>query len=214
MENYSKINTDNIQDITISSYRENFNLYEKASPSEIDAESKIWIDNFISLLPNNANIFEIGSATGRDARYFKSKGLDTTCADVIPEALQKLESEGFKTEVFDLRDQPKKDWEKYFDGFFANAVLLHIPKEIFKDTIYKIHSVLKENGVFAFSLQLGTGEEIRNNKINSPRFFQYYTEEELINLFNELPFQTIYIKITEDKKWIHLIVRSQNKDLY
>lgn len=122
------------------------------------------MDSFASHIPKEGVILEIGSASGRDARYFAAKGFKVVCTDIIPEALQKLSEEGFETAGFDFRNEPKPEWTGKFDGFFANTVLLHAPPDVFGNALRNVAVVLKENGVVAFSLKTGEGEEIMLEK--------------------------------------------------
>ena len=200
----------NPSDITINTYRNGFDKYEERTPKEVSGEFKEWIDAFTIHLPENGTILEIGSATGRDARYFASKGYRVTCTDIIPEALEKLSEEGFDTSDFDFRNEPKEEWRNRFDGFFANAVLLHAPKDIFEKAVANISKVLKENGVAGFSLKTGDGEEVTEEKMDAPRYFNYHNEEEIRNLLAGLPFEIVSISHADNNKWLHIIIKAKS----
>jgi SAM-dependent methyltransferase len=147
-------------DLTIQTYRENFEKYADKTAIEPSGELKKWLDLFASLLPNEGKVFEIGSATGRDARYLAANGFHVTCADVIPEALQRLSEQGFETVEYDFRDDLNPEWIDKFEGVLANASLLHATQPIFENALKNIALMLKLDGVFAFSLKTGEGEEI------------------------------------------------------
>jgi SAM-dependent methyltransferase len=198
---------ENINDITIKTYKEGFNKYEERTPKEVSGDFREWINSFTSYLPENGTILELGSATGRDARYFASKGYKVTCTDIVPEALKKLSQEGFETSEFDFRNEPKEEWSNHFDGFFANAVLLHAPNDVFKKAVANILKVLKKNGVAGFSLKTGEGEEITEEKMDAPRYFNYHNEEEIRNILSGLPFEIISISHADQNKWLHVIVK-------
>lgn len=198
---------ENINDITIKTYRDGFDKYEERTPREVNGEFKGWINSFTGYLPENGTILELGSATGRDARYFASKGYKVTCTDIIPEALEKLSQEGFETSEFDFRNEPKEEWNNHFDGFFANAVLLHAPKDVFEKAVANISKVLKKNGVAGFSLKTGEGEEVTEEKMDAPRYFNYHNEEEIRNMLADLPFEIVSISHTDDGKWLHIIIK-------
>ena len=200
---------ENLNDLTIKTYREGFDKYTERTPSEVSMEFKEWIDTFSNRLPENGSILELGSATGRDARYFASKGYMVTCTDIIPEALQKLSEEGFETSEFDFRNEPKEEWFNKFDGFFASAVLLHAPQDVFEKAIANISKVLKKDGVAGFSLKTGEGEGLTDEKMDAPRYFNYHNEEEVRTLLLEIPFEIVSISHTDDNKWLHIIVKSK-----
>lgn len=200
---------ENPNDITIKTYKEGFNKYEERTPREVSGEFAEWINSFTSHLPENGTILELGSATGRDARYFSSKGYKVTCTDIIPEALEKLSQEGFETSEFDFRSEPREEWNNHFDGFFANAVLLHAPKDVFEKAVANISKVLKKNGVAGFSLKTGQGEEITEEKMDAPRYFNYHNEEEIRNMLSALPFEIVSISHADNDKWLHIIVKAK-----
>jgi len=195
---------ENPNDLTIKTYQEG-----KYTEKEVSTEFKEWMNSFLGHLPEGGSILELGSATGRDARYFASKGYKVTCTDVIPEALQKLLKEGFETSEFDFRNEPKEEWFNKFDGFFANAVLLHAPQDVFEKAIANILKVLKKDGVAGFSLKTGEGEGLTDEKMDAPRYFNYHNKEEVRALLSELPFEIVSISHADDNKWLHIIVKSK-----
>jgi len=200
-------NSKNPLDQTAETYRRHFDRYVAKTNSDVSGEFKPWMDEFLSYLPKHGSIFELGSAAGRDGRYFSANGYTVFCTDIIPAALETLSKEGFKTARFDFRDQPKPEWKGMFDGLFANAVLLHATPDAFESALSAIPTVLKPHGVFAFSLKAGEGEAISHEKMDAPRYFKYYTESELRKILVKNSFEIVRISKTPDKKWLHAIVR-------
>lgn len=168
----------------------------------------MWLDSFISKLPPNAKILEIGSATGRDARYFASRGFNVTCTDVIPEALSKLEDERFNTELFDFRTPPKPEWIDNFDAYFANGVFVDASQEIFEKNLESISKIVHINGIIGLSFKPGEGEEISNEKVDAPRYFKYYSEEKLREIISRYPFEILDLVYTNEGKWIRLVIKN------
>lgn len=200
---------ENPSETTIKTYKSGLGKYRERTKTEVSGEFKEWMDTFTSHLPKGGKILELGSATGRDARYFASNGFQIVCTDVIPQALEELAKEGFETADFDFRNEPKQEWLNNFDGFFANAVLLHAPQDVFENAIANIAKVLKKDGVAAFSLKNGEGEEITEEKMDAPRYFNYHNEEEIRQLLSTLPFEIVNISLADDAKWLHVIVRAK-----
>lgn len=194
-------------DETIETYRQKFDKYVERTPDKSLGEFRGWLDAFAFHIPKAGVILELGSASGRDARYFASKGFKVVCTDVIPEALQRLSDEGFETMEFDFRSAPKPEWANQFDGFFANAVLLHAQPDVFESALRNIALVLKENGVAAFSLKTGEGEETSLEKLDAPRYFRYHTEPEIREILSQMPFEIISVTYAEQSKWLHVIMK-------
>lgn len=194
-------------DQTIETYRQNFDRYVARTGTEPLGEFKDLLDFFASQLPTGGSILEIGSASGRDARYLTFKGFKVLCTDVIPEALRRLALEGFETEEYDFRNVPSSNWIEKFDGVFANAVLLHAPQDIFESALGNIARVLKKGGIAAFSLKTGVSEEFSLEKMDAPRYFRYHTEVEVRLLLKDLPFEILSFSYAEQGKWLHFVVR-------
>ena len=196
-------------DQTVNTYQENFHKYAERTVAEVSGEFKVWEDEFSSKLPPGGSIFEIGSATGRDDRYLKSKGFRVFCTDVIPQALEDLQKEGFETSEFNFKDKPKDEWKNSFDGFFANAVLLHASQEEFEKSLENIYGILKEGGVVAFSLKTGQGEEVSTAKMDAPRFFKYYQKDELEKILQKYPYEILTLDEADEGKWLHVILKKK-----
>ncbi len=198
------------QDITIKTYRDNFELYKEKTPNVVSGEFVVWMNVFVSALTPDGKIFELGSAEGRDARYLRDKGFVVTCTDVIPQALQSLEADGFTTDPYDLRDTPKEEWKNSFDGILAKAVYLHVPQEVFEKSLTQMNTLLKVGGIFCLTFKLGVGEEIETKKLDGERYFKYYTQEELVAIVKKYQhYGLVSTATTEDKKWIQILLRKR-----
>ncbi len=201
---------ENPQDQTIKTYRDHFKTYEDRTVKEMGGPQMEWVNSFASFLPEGASILEIGSATARDAKYLKSKGFNVLCTDVVPEALEKLKKEGFETDEYDFRSEFKKEWHNKFDGLFANGVLHHATKDDFEKIIERCLEILKDEGVIAFTVKNGSGEEVSNDKMDSPRYFKYYTKEELTNTLEKFKFKILSLKEIDNNKWLAVILKKIN----
>lgn len=200
----------NQQDITIQTYQNNFNLYKEKTPSVVSGEFVAWIDAFINLLPQNGNVFELGSAEGRDARYLRDKGFSVFCTDVIPQAFESLVADGFTTYMYDLRAEPQQKWVNSFEGVFAKAVYLHIPQDIFEKSLDQMSTLLKDGGIFCCTFKLGVGEEVETGELGGERYFKYYTEEELQNIFQKhRQYEVIKTMVTNDEKWVQFLLKKK-----
>ena len=195
----------NASDVTIETYRNNFDKYVARTSSETAGEFKEWLDSFAAYLPPGASILEIGSASGRDARYLAAMGFNLLCTDVVPEALRRLSREGFKVEDYDFRDDLNPDWIGRFHGVIANASLLHAPQDVFENALKNVFLMLRQGGVFAFSLKAGDGEEISLEKMDAPRYFRYHSAPEVRGILASLSFEVLVLSTAEQGKWLQII---------
>jgi hypothetical protein len=86
---------------------------------------------------------------------------------------------------------------------------LHATQEIFENALTNIIKILKENGVLAFSLKTGKGEEISLEKMDAPRYFKYYSREELTHILNSFPYQILSLEEVSEGKWLHAILKKK-----
>ena len=163
-------------------------------------------DAFLSLLHSGARILDLGCGTGRDSRYFLSRGFDVTACDgsarmcEIASANTGLEARHLLFEDLDYVDE--------FDGIWACSSLLHVPSTGLKDIFRLVHKALKSNGVFYCSFKYGTYEGERDG-----RYFTDLTEDSIAELMDRL-FQPLRIWITDDarpdrhdEKWLNVMAR-------
>ncbi|TSC61703.1 MAG: methyltransferase family protein, partial [Parcubacteria group bacterium Gr01-1014_106] len=85
-------------------------------------------DRFVSLLRPNALVLDVGCGGGTKSKYLMQKGLRVVGID-FSEKMVEIAQREVPTGTFhvcDLRDIGTL--EHQFDGIFAQAVLLHVPK--------------------------------------------------------------------------------------
>lgn len=166
------------------------------------------INDFISFLPEKATVLDLGCGSGRDSLYFKEKGFDIHAMDGSKEMVahtQKYIGEKVQLATFESYETNIK-----FDGIWALASLLHVPRIDISRTIEKYVDFLEVGGVFFMSFK---NREFDYDK--DGREFTCFTENELIKMLNEI--EKIYLvktihtldvrKDRPDEKWISVIVK-------
>lgn len=188
--------------ITLQSYESAINLYVAGTPNQTTGNVKTWIDTVLSLLTANAQIIEIGSAFGRDAEYIESQGFSVERTDAVMGFVDFLQQKGYSARNFNVLTD---DFDKSYDLIFANAVFLHFTPDEFQTILSKIHTHLSAKGLLAFSLKIGEGEEWSMEKVDSPRYFCYWTKETIQALLTQTRFEII--AMTADEKFMQIIAR-------
>lgn len=161
---------------------------------------------FRTLLPTG-KILEIGSGGGRDAKELVALGYKYIGTDIsiglIEVAKRENPHETFLVQsVYDL-DFPEGTW---FDGFWASAVLLHIPKARIDEALQRIAKFMRNGAIGFISLKQGSGERLEEDK----RFFAYYSEEEFRRVLQRNNFgivQTTVHSMGEKTTWLCFFVR-------
>ena len=178
-----------------------------------------WIEGtekFISCLASGNLVLDVGCGGGTKSRYLARRGLRVMGIDFSEKMIEiaKREVPEARFEVMDLRDV--KNINETFDGIFAQAVLLHIPRQEVEGALETLASKLKSGGCFYLAVKAmkpgGNAEEIvSENDYGYPygRFFSYYTLEELKKYFSDLRMKISYESVSSsgNTEWIQIIAR-------
>ncbi|WP_112605406.1 class I SAM-dependent methyltransferase [Rhizobium sp. WW22] len=139
-------------DPTASFYTDNAAIYaarERRLPRQR-------LDAFLAALPARATILELGCGSGQDAAYMLSRGFDVTPTDGSAELAKEAEKRlGRPVRVmrFEVLDATE-----IFDGIWAEASLLHVPRSALPDIFDRILRALKTGGIFHASFKAGEAE--------------------------------------------------------
>ena len=189
---------------TIEEYEKKAEEYSKTRQN-IDPKLRETADFFIKHLKGK-KILDVGCGSGRDSQYFAERGLQVIGIDAV-KAFIKIAKSKVPKAKFKLMDMRKLEFlGNSFDGLWASASLLHIPKAEAKQTIEEFKRVLKPNGILFIGVKQGEGERFVQED-NMERFFAYYTKEELEKLIEETGFKILQTTIVEkgDAIWIRTI---------
>ncbi len=165
-------------------------------------------EKFINLLPKGGHILDIGCGSGRDSRVFLGHGFTITATDVSRE-IAVLTSKFLGQDVLIQKAQELCDTEKY-DGIWACASLLHIPKSEMFNTFKAIITALKPQGICYMSFKKGNGQRWDDRG----RFFNDYSVQTLTRLLDKIDRIKI-LKIYEktavgpygDECWLNVFLR-------
>lgn len=182
----------------------NKNAEEYASQTVTADVSDLYTD-FEACLNPGASILDLGCGSGRDSKHFMTKGYNVTPVDGAAE-MCKLASDYIGIPVL-CKQFSELNYRNEFDGIWACASLLHVPKSKMERTMAKVSRALKPDGVLYASFKYGEGErEVLG------RHFSYYSETDLDELFPELGL--IEYWISEDtrpdrsgEKWLNALWR-------
>jgi len=192
---------------TIESYNGHVQEYIDGTPQEVSGIVKEWLDKSLSGLPVEARILEFGSAFGRDADYLQSMGYKVECTDATPSFVELLQQKGFNARQLNVITD---DLPHGLDFVLANAVLLHFTREETAQVLNKVHASLNDNGRFAFTLKEGDGETWSEAKLGVPRYFCYWTEEQISQYLSDAGFEDVDITgdaETKNATWLQVIAR-------
>jgi predicted TPR repeat methyltransferase len=193
---------------TVQTYEDHVQDYIDGTPQSVDGILKNWLDKTLELTPPDARILELGSAMGRDATYLQQKGYTVECTDVTEGFVKLLQDKGFNARKLDAVTD---DIAGPYDLILASAVLLHFTREETAQVLHKVYEALSDGGLFAFTLKEGEGEEWSNEKLGAPRFFCYWTADQIAEYLQDAGFEKIDITAgqggSRNVSWVQIIAK-------
>lgn len=172
-----------------------------------------WHAPFLALLPPGGHILDAGCGSGRDSRRFLQLGYQVTAFDASPTMVERATKvTGLPVRL--LRFQ-EVDYDAKFDGVWACASLLHIPKTEIFAAMRRLVNALKPGGIFYASFRFGAEESYQDGRI-----FNNYTEDSFRELAAQFPMlDVLSIQLTQDTRpdraemlWIHGIMKRLPRD--
>ena len=163
---------------------------------------------FSACLPPEGYILDFGCGSGRDTKAFLETGFRVDAVDGSAE-LCALASAYTGVRVRQMLFQELDAAEKY-DGIWACASILHLPKNELAPVIRKMETALKHGGTIYASFKFGSFEGIRRD-----RYFTDFTEETLKEFWKTVTsMQITDLWISgdvrpdrKDERWINLLAR-------
>ena len=138
-----------MDEATLQFYSSNAEAYARREITSRHAR----LTAFLALLPPRAAILELGCGAGGDSAEMLARGFDVRATDGSPEmaavAAKRL-GRSVETLLFHELDETEA-----FDGVWANACLLHVPRDQLAHVLSLIWRALKSGGVFYASYKEG-----------------------------------------------------------
>jgi 2-polyprenyl-3-methyl-5-hydroxy-6-metoxy-1,4-benzoquinol methylase len=136
-------------------------------------------DLFLPSLFPKAKILDAGCGSGRDTKFFLTQGYDVTAFDGSPKMVELARQyTGLPIAHKNFSDIHEKE---QFDGIWASASLLHVPKSELPSVLEKLKTALKPQGVWYMSFRQG---ELEQNE--GDRYFNDQTERTLRKTLEQL----------------------------
>ncbi len=165
-------------------------------------------DRFLKNIPQQGMILDFGCGAGRDTKRFLQKGYQVEAVDGSAE-LCRIASDYTGISVHRMRFE-ELDTESLYDGIWACASILHLPKDDLRIVFAKMIRAVKSNGYIYTSFKYGTFEGYRKG-----RYFTDFTNESFgvfvgtmsgVNIFEEWISSDVRHG-REDEKWLNIILQ-------
>jgi SAM-dependent methyltransferase len=153
-----------VDDDTLQFYRRNAEAYAQR---EITSR-QMRMTRFLAQLAPGAKILELGCGAGGDCAEMLARGFDVRATDGSPE-LAAIAAKRLGRPVETLLFGDLDEVEAY-DAVWANACLLHVPRDQLADVLALIWRALKPGGYFYASYKAGDadGRDTLNRYYNYP----------------------------------------------
>ena len=141
----------------------------------VNADMSHAYEKFLRYLTLGAKLLDAGCGSGRDSLFFMRQGYRVTMLDAsaaMCRCAEKLTGQKALHKTF-----AEINFDKQFDGIWANASLLHVPEQELEKVLKILHRALKEDGVLYASWKYGEAE-----RRDGERFYCDMTEEKLKKL--------------------------------
>lgn len=168
------------------------------------------LNKFISLLPKDPKVLDVGAGTGRDLKYFKEEGINAIGIDVSEGLIKEAKKRNnIEIQNMDFRKTTFKD--ESFDGLWCMAALSDISRSEVPETLKEFNRILKKEGIIYIAVKEGTEEKLmkKSRYGNEARFYSFYKQAELELLLKESNFEIINGLTSQDSltSWVEIFAK-------
>jgi SAM-dependent methyltransferase len=158
---------------TLRFYAETAEIYTASGPGGASRG----LESFLGMLRPGSRILELGCGGGRDAEAMISAGFDVEPTDGTPEIARQAEARlGRQVRVMRFGELGAV---AAYDAVWANASLLHVPRESLPEILGRVFRSLKPGGLH-FASYKGGGREGRDTH---GRYFNFLSRDELVETY-------------------------------
>jgi len=162
-------------------------------------------EKFLKFVPEGGRILDAGCGSGRDSSAFRTTGYKVTAIDASPEMVRVARRRGIPARVKSFH---QIDDVEAFDGIWACASLLHVPRVRIVAVLRRLKRALRRQGVLYITLKYGTGECVESDG----RFFSFYTPTDFGKRLQAAGLKPIRHWVSDDKRsakptWVTYLVQ-------
>ena len=167
-----------MDEATLQFYRSNAQAY-----AEWAKAPSTRLTGFLALLPPGGSILELGCGAGNHAAKMHAAGFALRATDGSTEMAEIASRRlGRPVEAMLFHEL---DEDQVYDGVWASACLLHVPRDELAGILARIHRALKPDGVFYASFKLGPGGGQGDGRDGLGRYYNYPSPQWLQAVYAE-----------------------------
>jgi SAM-dependent methyltransferase len=155
-----------VDDSTLQFYRDNAQSYADWAKAPSTR-----LRRFLALLPAGGAVLELGCGAGNHSAEMLAAGFAVRPTDGSPEMAEVASHRlGRPVETMLFHELDAQD---AYDGVWASACLLHVPRDELTGILGRIHRALRSSGVFYASFKIGGGD----GRDSLGRYYNYPSPE-------------------------------------
>jgi SAM-dependent methyltransferase len=140
-----------VDEETLQFYRDNAQSYADWAKAPSTR-----LRGFLALVPPGGSILELGCGAGNHSAVMLEAGFAVRATDGSPE-MAEIASRRLDHPV-EVMMFHQLDAQDAYDGVWASACLLHVPREELAGILGRIHRALKPSGAFYASFKIGSSD--------------------------------------------------------
>ncbi len=169
------------------------------------------LDTWRRLLPARGTVLDLGCGLGQDSRYLQRKRYRVVGIDMTRAFLCLARTRGPRLPLIraDLLRLPFA--ARSFDGVWAAASLIHVPKTHFVPGMRRLRDVVKPGGILGATIAHGTGSGFFVNQWMRGRFLAKWHKQELQRAVERAGWEVMALRVVANRerkgRWLNLLAR-------
>ena len=188
--------------------------YEKNAEAFIESTKNVNVSDlykpFEEFLAPLCRILDLGCGSGRDSKYFAEKGYDVVALDPSQAMCAQTRSL-VHIPVYEMRAE-EMQFSNEFDGVWACASLLHVPRDKQRSVLHRIATALKDEGVLYASWKYGTQDRTADGKkyvdMNDRLIYEIIKEVPEIHIVKMWTTKDVRTEYST-QKWLNVLLRKK-----
>jgi len=170
---------------------------------------KIWIEN----LPPRSLVLDLGCGPGQDSRHLRRRGFHVVGLDLTQPFLQRARRRSPKLPLVQADIEHLPFSPETFDGIWAAASLIHLPKTTLKKVLRQVRALLRPSGLFAATFLHGKGAGLLPGQWIPGRYMCKWLKPELQEVFQQGGWDIISLQTVSNRerkgRWLNVMVRRE-----
>lgn len=186
--------------------------YNKAAENYSEGRDKFkslpHLEELNKLLPQSSTVLDIGCGAGDPVdKYLVEHGHKVIGLDISEKQIElaRVKVPGGQFSVKDMSELTEGDYQD-LDAVVSFYAIFHTPKETHLETLQKINSFLKNNGLLLVTMGSGEWEGSEENFFGAKMFWSHFGAEKNIEIIKEAGFEIISDHIDTTGGENHLVV--------